>query len=135
MTPYAADTGARALARRHVLFGVYSLCVSVAYLPVLSRLFAYSRENMAASHVVLIPFVAMALIYLRRESIFSPVRRAGDVGAGVILAGLGLLLAAAWHGPFGRGTLTLMVGALVALWIGGFLLFYGRQAFRAALFP
>jgi exosortase len=51
--------------------------------------------------------------------------------------GAGMLVAARWNGPptASDDTLSIAVGALVVLWVGGFLLFYGPKAFRAALFP
>jgi exosortase len=125
------------LPRRTALFGVYSLCLMLANLGVLRALVELARNNATASHHLLIPLVTLALMFHRRDVIFSDVRSDWRAGAGVVLAGLGLALWSSRYGPPGGpgDALSAMVGAFVALWVGGFLLFYGRGAFGAALFP
>ena len=125
------------LLRRHLLFGTYCVCLVLGHLSVLWALVDFSRESVAASHVIVIPLVTVALIYQRRMSIFSSVRSSGLAGLSVILVGLGLWWLARLYRPSGGydDSLTLMVGALAVLLVGGFLLFYGQEAFRAALFP
>jgi exosortase len=125
------------LSKRNVLFSAYCLCLILIHLGVLRLLFDFSMENDTASHLVLVPFVTLALIYWDRRSIFSSVRWTGLGGLGLLLAGVGLFVAARMYSPSGGqdDTLTWMVGAMIVLVIGGFLLFYGRDAFRAALFP
>jgi exosortase len=123
--------------QRTLLFGIYGLCLLLANIGVLRALARLSRENATASHHILIPFVTLFLLYQRRDVIFSSARSAWLAGAGVILAGLGLAL---WGSRYwasgGQGdSLSVMVAALVVLWVGGFLLCYGLEAFRAALFP
>ena len=124
-------------ARRNVLFGAYCLCLILIHLSILRLLFDFSRANVTASHLILIPFVTLALIFRDRRSIFSSVQSAGPAGLVLILAGVGLSVSARLYRPSGGpdDTLTWMVGAMVVLGLGGFLLFYGREAFRAALFP
>lgn len=119
------------------LFGAYCLCLVLANLTVLRALVELSRKDPSASHLVLIPFITLALIYRLRESIFATVRFAWRAGSGVILIGLVCFLAALLSRPSvgPHGALMLQVMTLVILWTGGFLLFYGREAFRAALFP
>jgi exosortase len=122
---------------RTVAFSIYSLCLVLATAGVLHALIALSSNNATASHHVLIPLITLALIYRSRDRIFADVRSAGRVGAGVILAGLGLALWGSryWVSGAQGDSLSVMVAALVVLWVGGFLLFYGRDAFRLALFP
>jgi exosortase len=113
------------------------MCLILANLGVLRALIDLSRNNGTASHHVLIPLVTLVLIYQRRDVIFSAVRSAGFPGVSVILTGLGLALwgSRSWASGGQGDSLSLMVGALVVMWVGGFLLFYGLDAFRAALFP
>jgi exosortase len=128
--------GVMSFAARTGLFTICTACLIVGSLDVARALVELSRND-SASHVVVIPFVTLALIYRRRTWIFSRVRFDWRAGFGVILLGLLGLLGALRNPPLvqQQDALTLRVTALVILWIGGFLLFYGRRAFRAALFP
>jgi exosortase len=122
---------------RSVLFTAYCLGLVAVNFEHFQELLKYSRENVFASHILYVPFISLALIYRRRETIFSAARSFGRAGLSVMMVGLGFLLlgglytaAVAQH-----NALTLMSFVIVLLWIGGFLLFYGREAFRAAFFP
>lgn len=121
--------------QRTILFSIYGLCLIAANAGVLRGLIDLSRQNDTASHHILIPFVTLVLIYRQRDVVFSAVRSAWPAGLSVILTGLALALWGGRYGVSGRDSLTVMVAALVVMWIGGFLLLYGRDAFRAALFP
>jgi exosortase len=122
--------------RRRMLFGIYSACVIFGSISVVRGLVSFSLHNDTASHHVLIPFVTLALLYQNRSRIFSSIEFAPVVGLAVTLLGLGLLMTGATHSELDQaGSLSVAVGGLVVLWIGGFLLFYGRKAARAALFP
>ncbi len=132
----SGTVGVKTLPRCLALFGIYWVCVTLVNWQTLSSLWQYSRENPSASHLVLIPFVTAALIYQNRKSIFSSTQYAIGPGVGVITAGLALFVASRL--PFlsqSADARSWMVGAMVVLWIGGFLLFYGPKAARAALFP
>ena len=125
------------LPKRNALFGIYCLGLILVHLSVLRALYDFSWANVSTSHLILIPFVTLALIYRHRHSIFSSVRSAEPAGLALTLAGVGLFLSARLYQTSGGqdDSLTLMVGAMVVLAMGGFWLFYGRAAFRAALFP
>ena len=103
----------------------------------LQALFDLAAHDATSSHVVLIPAVAATLVFLRRDSIFEVVRPAGTAGVSVALIGAGVLAVARVWGDGGiQGLpLTLAVSGLVVMWVGGFLLFYGWRAARAAAFP
>ena len=95
-----------------------------------------SKRDMTASHVLLVPIVTIALIIEARRSIFSSVVWNWTAAPAVVLLGAGC----AWiaHAQAAAGeprSLTLRVGAIVLLWLSGFLVFYGRRALEAALFP
>lgn len=123
------------LASRTGLFGVYSGFLVIANLAIISGLMALSKSDASASHLVLIPFGTLALLYRSRHEIFSSVEFEWMAGAGIILAGGAFLAAAYWSFDLGPATLTWFVAPLVILWAGGFVLLYGANAFRAALFP
>jgi exosortase len=126
------------LTRRTVLFGSYCVCLSLAYVQVLRALYDYSRDNVSASHVVLIPLVSAVLIFQDKTRIFSSVRTSWAFGMAIGIVGAGLALEAGLSG--GRSAahtdwLTWIVGSFVVLSIGGFVLLYGSNASKAALFP
>jgi exosortase len=123
--------------RRTVLFGAYCLGLSLAHAHVLRALYDYSRENVSASHVVLIPLVTAVLIVQDRRRVFSSFRTSWPSGMAIVLLGAGLSIAARLSsgGAAHTDSLTWIVGAFVVLSIGGFVLFYGSNASMAALFP
>lgn len=122
---------------RTLLFGVYGLALLLANLQSVKALFAYSRSNESASHVILIPFVTFVLIWLERKSIFSSLAFDWKAARAPAIGGAALLGAAFVYAPSlgADDALSVAVGALVVLSIAGFVLFYGAVASRAALFP
>jgi exosortase len=118
--------------------GVYAaFCagVGLASLPVLRALVEHSRNDETASHLILIPFVSVVLVYLRKEAIFSSVRFDTKAGLVASLGVVGLVLAT--YRPMSdlRESLSLAVASVVMVLAAGFLAVFGRQAFLAALFP
>jgi exosortase len=99
--------------------------------------FALAPDNMAASHLVLIPFLSAFLIYLNRKNIFQRVAYSVLPGAFVVTLGIALFIAARTIGTqlVEGDRLALETSSLVTLWLGGFLAFYGTAAFRTGLFP
>jgi exosortase len=99
--------------------------------------YALDWRNIAASHIIVVPFVTAVLIYLNRERIFQTVRYSVVPGALVIVVAIAVF---AGTGSF-RQTLTegdrlaASASLLVTLWLGGFLFFYGSDVFKRALFP
>jgi exosortase len=99
--------------------------------------FALDPANTAASQIVLIPFISAILIYLNRKTIFESVHYSVLSGTVVAMLGCGLLIGGS---ALGRrlaedDRLALATSSIVILWLGGFLFFYGSDAFRRALFP
>jgi exosortase len=119
---------------RSVRFAIYGLVVAAIGLPALWALVELSMRDSSASHLVLIPFVSVALIYREKASIFASVRSDWRVSAGVIAFGLALLLVPLPPGD-SNSFLWVRIAAIVTLVIAGFLGFYGPRSFRAALFP
>lgn len=103
----------------------------------LSLLIRLSQQQEHYSHIVLIPLVSAALFVRDRQQIFADVRTQWRTALGALLAA-GLLY---W---LGRGhasslsendQLSIVMLAVVVVWIGGFVLCYGTGALRAGLFP
>jgi exosortase len=89
------------------------------------------------AYIPLIPFVSVYLIYIWRHSIFQQLGHSWKLASALCVAGTASL---AFVGV-GTSSLTdlsrnclLMLG-FVLFWLGGFLLFFGLQSFRIALFP
>lgn len=99
--------------------------------------FALDPANTAASQIVLIPFISATLIYWNRKSIFQSVRYSFLPGAMVIVLGFALLIGSGTLGTrlAEDDHLALVASSFIILWLGGFLFFYGTDAFRRALFP
>jgi exosortase len=119
-------------------FGLLCLALFVGSAETLTALTAYASDwdNTNASQVLLIPFVTTALIFLRRDSVFQRIQYAVVPGLLVILTGAVLLAFDRARPGLERGDQLALatLPILIIVW-GGFLLFYGTHAFRAALFP
>jgi exosortase len=117
-------------------FAAIVVLVAALQADVLADLYALSRNDPSASHVVLIPLVSLALVFQRRKEIFTHVSTAWPAGLVVGLAGIVLALLASSSSGLrsGQDGLTIRVLAVVTMWAGGFLLSFGTRAFRSARF-
>ena len=103
----------------------------------MTALVKYSLQDESSSHIILIPLISFFLLYIERQTVFSITRASIATGIGLALGGL-ILDWLAGRSPFpqdGNWPLSLETLALVLVWIGGFVLFYGFVASRAATFP
>jgi exosortase len=126
------------LAKRTALVGVYTAGLIAGTLGVWRMLFELARDDATASHVVLVPFVTLVLLYECRQAILaSSIEWAPMAGGGVIATGMALLLFGMFHHRSGDpgNYLSIVTAGIVVSWLGGFLLCYGPRAVRAALFP
>jgi len=117
------------------MFGGFALLIALLNVDKLWALAQLALVNPTASHVVGVPFVALVLIYSDRDIIFSAVRPAPMVGGSLALAGLALSVLG--HRAFNLPATTLpvaMTGVALA-WVGWFVMMYGRESARTALFP
>jgi exosortase len=128
------------ISNRNLYFSAFSLCLII----ILSRplrdviAFSWDSDNVAASHILLIPFISAVLIYWNRKAIFRSVEYAKVPGSIVMLAGAVLWAGAnfIWNGTLKpTNQLSMLAASLVLMWLGGFLYFYGSNALRAGLFP
>ncbi len=122
--------------RRTGLFIAYVVMTAAAQIDVVRELFAFSRTDPSASHLVLIPMISGALLFQRRTEIFASVSVAWRGGLAVIMAGAVLLVAVHTLGVPAQQVdhLRLRVVALLMLWVGGFLLLFGSNAVKEARF-
>ena len=121
----------------HAAFaGVIVLSVFLFWKPIANAIL-YSLSHESSSHILLIPLVALALIYISQRKIFSRVQFSFGAGIAIIACGIAFYLLALWRWPANQGNILLSASmlALVIAWMGGFVLSYGIAAARAAGFP
>ena len=124
-------------ARRHASFVTFVVLSGLIFYNTLTALVRYSLQDESSSHIILIPLISFFLLYIERQRIFSITRASIATGIGLALGGV-ILHWLAGRGPFpqdGNWPLSLETLSLVLVWVGGFILFYGFAAFRAAMFP
>ena len=123
--------------RRHASFAVFFLCSLVVFWKALVALFTYSLSYDYASHIVLVLPTSAVLIYWKRKRIFSVAKTGFVPGTFLLLTGIVVF----WIGErrillFTQSNqLSVVTLAIVTIWIAGFVLFYGTQAFCAGRFP
>src|SRR4030066_2327961 len=122
---------------RNTLFLLFVGLSILLFFPPLKLLVESSFGNELYSHIILIPLVSIYLIFNRIREIFPESKASVIPGSVLVVVGVVIYLAG-----IGRGTalgqndfLSLMTFAAVTCWIGGFILFYGLDASRLALFP
>jgi exosortase len=117
---------------------LFTGCCTVAALveaPLVSRLFEFSRTNGTSSYILLMPLVAVVLAYQERDAIFGDVRTDWRLGLPLVLGGVAMMITPPVRAALVSGDLSTPVAALVVVWIGAFVLVYGRRAARRAAFP
>lgn len=123
--------------RRHIVFAVIALGTAALNAGAIRQLVDLALRDSTASHLIVVPFVTAALVYRRRDTVYS---RQADCGAGT-LASLAAATAFAWAMSFyWRSThpvdaLTATLAALAWTWAAAFIAAYGAASARAALFP
>jgi exosortase len=121
-------------ARLALLLAFAAVAVLLDYRPLANLI---GRRSDYYSHIILIPFVTIYFLAVNRSWVSRIERHDWRPGIGLAFAGLLLYLIAWWQarwlGDNDFGALATF-GSLVFVW-GGFLLLFGRKAFRAALFP
>lgn len=122
---------------RNLLFGVLLVAAIVAFRAPLESLVSLSLHDEEYSHVVLMPLLPVALLYVKRRAVFQRVQYSLGVGGLVLLAGLGLeLMGMAFSGQLSQESrLCVDILSLVVVWLAGFILCYGADAFAAGAFP
>lgn len=122
---------------RHLYFIAYILLLLVLYFVPDRDLAGLSLNTGLYSHFMLVPVVSIYFFVLKRKTIFTETGYSFGLGLPVMTAGFILY----W---FGKGSslglnqndyLSLITFALLLCLLGGFIGFYGRKAFRQALFP
>lgn len=106
------------------------------YLPI-KRLISFSLNDELFSYVLLIPFISGYFIYTKRNVIFANKKYSHITGTITIILGI-IFHFMGINQQMGfeqNDYLSLMTFTAVLTWTGGFVLFYGIQAFQNASFP
>jgi exosortase len=112
------------------------LSATVFWIP-LTTLVNLSSHDEAYSYILLIPLISLFLIYLERRKVFLNVQHSVSVGPILLLIGITLYYAARRLSLqlSQNDNLSMVVFSAVVIWMAGFVLCYGVQAFRSAAFP
>ena len=123
--------------RRNILFLLLSIgAVWMVYTP-LRDLLVNAERSEYYSHILLIPLVSGFFFYTGRKEIFSNVKYSYTTGIPLILIGV-LLSVLGWSNGQNLNQndyTSFMTFSAILSWIGAFILSFGTQAFRMAIFP
>jgi len=103
----------------------------------LRQLVSLSLNDQRYTHIILIPVISAFFLYRERRKIFSRIGLCPGVGLPFLAASLamyGLLALRIVHAPTNYA-LSVVVLAMVLVWVAGFAVCYGVHACKAALFP
>ena len=121
---------------RNIVFLLFTaVALIMAYTPI--RALYSSNKSEYYSHIALIPLVSIYLIYIKRKEIFAKVNYLFAVGIPVLLLGIALFLGGIlWGAPLDKNNYASLIVFSIFIFINGaFILLYGMQAYKAALFP
>ena len=121
----------------HLWFALFLILSLLAFGGSLGGLVRLAAQDDRYSHVLLIPVITVCLVYLRRRRIFASPRFCPSKSAPLLVIGIALYYLAQNQLPAlnSNDHLSVVVLAMVLVWTAGFVLCYGAQSFRAALFP
>jgi exosortase len=127
----------RLLTTHHLWFVLFSVLALVTFRAPLGTLVSLSLQDDRYSHVLLIPIISAFLLYLERRAVFASPRYCLSTGAPLLAGGVALFTFVQTRlftlNPIDH--LSILVLAIAFVWIAGFVLCYGLQSFRTALFP
>jgi exosortase len=131
------QTKPRILTARDALFGLFAILSLLLFGKNLDSLVRLSIGDDRYSHILLIPITSAFLVYLRRNRIFiNPLycfsKSMPLLGVGVALFYVAQTRLSSLNS---NDRLSVVVLAAILVWLGNFILCYGVQSFRAALFP
>jgi exosortase len=121
---------------RNIVFLLFAaLALIMAYTPI--KALYSSNKSEYYSHIALIPLVSIYLVYINRKEIFAKVSYLFVVGIPVLLLGIALFLGGfLWGAPLDQNNYASLIAFSIFIFINGaFILLYGMQAYRSALFP
>ncbi len=121
---------------RSLSFLLVLLVLLVPFWQPLSSLFKLSLQSDRYTHIIFVPVISLCVFYLERKAILSNAHYAPRIGIPLLAFGLILFWILIEH-PSSAETyrLFLLMPSIILAWVAGFLLCYGLQSLRAAVFP
>lgn len=102
----------------------------------LASLFTLALSDEQYTHILLILPISVALTFIEWKSPADPSRLSAAFGSALLLIAVGTKVAVRWSGFSSPDVqLSLNILALLAWWVGAFILCFGTRASRRALFP
>jgi exosortase len=133
------DRGARMnadLVRRHHSFALFGCVLLLVFWTPLTSLVRLAFQQEHYSHIILVPLIAGVMTAWNRRRIFEEVRISWRGGLGVMVAAALLYwLTRSLGGLSENDRLSLAILSFVLAGMSGFVMCYGLQALRAAMFP
>jgi exosortase len=123
--------------RRNLIFFLFfALAFLMAYGPI-KALYDTSSNREYYSHIILIPLVSTYLIFQKRKLVFRKPQNDRIVGITLLLAGaLIYLVGRGVRADLNPNDFAAVIALAAVMFLnGGFILSYGLQAFKTALFP
>ncbi len=121
---------------RHIGFLLVAASAFImAYIPL--KVLYSSNKKEYYTHIALIPLVSLYLIYIKRKEIFAKINYLFTLGIPVLLLGIALFSGGLlWGASLDKNNYaSLITFSLVIMINGSFILLYGIQAYKIALFP
>jgi exosortase len=121
---------------RNIVFFLFTaVALIMAYTPI--KALYSSNKSEYYSHIALIPLVSIYLIYIKRKEIFAKVNYLFVIGIPILFLGITLFVVGIlWGVSLDKNNYASVIALSVVIFINGaFILLYGMQAYRTALFP
>jgi len=122
--------------RRWILFAIWLAVTMIIFSRPLRSWLSYSLADEDASHLPIIPLLAVFVVFLERGTIFRNVANDRTIPAALVTCSLVICTIVTWMGKSWLSVDRLsgyMLG-LVLLWLAGFIALFGRSASRKASF-
>ena len=122
---------------RNHQFALFCLVLLAVFHRPLQELIFFSFSSDLFFYILLVPFVSIYFLYIRKKKIFSDISYSYISGSLIILVGFILfIIARKWQIRLtSNNYLAMTTFSVLMTWIGGFVFFYGILTFRKALFP
>lgn len=124
-------------AAHHVCFALFGLIAVLALWAPWTALVSLSSHDDRYSHILFMPLIGLAVLYLERKRIFNGLRFSPVESLPFFVAAIAayLFFRGASSSTEPNDVLWVAVVCLITSWMAGFVLCYGARCFRAATFP